>query len=187
MVTNLVINQPIPGFNGIKGRTGQGGGLTFCFPFDASASWFPNKDQQRLFHSLAIAWWNGGFLCSPPPTCRGREPYNRQGESKRFPWDVSCPTGSTVGYTAKSKTECFLQWRDPVINKLQFVWQLSLLLCRIFFLNYYLQVLPLAKNILKTPQPLASTRDRVCSGAKKLALLASMGLFRIIRWIHDST
>lgn len=41
--------------------------------------------------------------------------------------------------------------KDPVTNKLQFVWQLSLLLCRIFFLNYYLQVLPLAKNILKNP------------------------------------
>lgn len=46
-----------------------------------------------------------------PPLAGEESHITPQGESKRFPWDFSCPTGSTVGYTAKSKTECFLQWR----------------------------------------------------------------------------
>lgn len=51
----------------LRGGQGRGAGWLFFPPLMLQLHDFPTKINNVFFHSLAIAWWNGGFLKSPPP------------------------------------------------------------------------------------------------------------------------
>lgn len=158
MGTNLVVNQP--------GGQGRGAGWLLVPPLMLQLHDFPTKSQ-RLFPQFGNSLMEWRLLKVTPPTCRGREPYNKQGESKRDFHEI---------FLAQQEAQWDIQWNQKQIFFLQ--WRtLSQTNCNLYdnFLYSFAgsssliticKYSPLAKIYWKTPKTTSFNSDGVCSVQK---------------------